>query len=317
MTTAPFRERGWHHFDKITARSGLDPFSGMVGYKDFYVDSTNGSDSYNGRSWGRAKATIQAGVNLCTGRARHRVWVAPGGYSESVETPLNADAAFGQIIAYSPTTRSWGAAYWGSGGASEPCLTVRGRGWRLSGFEMDSPTGAAAVLLQRNIAGTLRSSGMEIDHCFIGATITGLYGVEFQGADSYIHIHDCDFSLLQAVGGAAIKVRTTPHALPLLAIIEDCDFRENESHILAGASWGFNGAVIRGNRFQGSYANGTTITKMIDIRGGRDNLIFDNDLGVSQAQYDNAAGPCLPGTGDQWVNNRVTEGVMDEVPGGG
>ncbi len=282
---------------------------------EYFADSTNGNNNNGGLARGDAKATIQAAVDLCTGRGRHRVRVAPGGYTESVNLPLNAIASFGELIADTPTRRSGGSVWWASGGASEPCLTVRGRGWRIAGFELDSPTGAAAILLQRNLGGTLRSSWTEIDHNFIGASITGKYGVEFEGADTYIHIHHNDFSLLQAANAAAIFCNTTPVALALLAIIEDNDFRENVNHIKGGASWGFNAAIIRRNSFQG--VGDQSPTKIIDLGGGRNNQVYDNDLGISQAQYDAAAGHCVPGTNDQWVNNRVTEGIMDELPGGG
>ena len=51
---------------------------------DYYVDRTNGSNNNDGFAWSRAKATIQAGLNLCTSGNGDHVWVAPGTYPENV-----------------------------------------------------------------------------------------------------------------------------------------------------------------------------------------------------------------------------------------
>lgn len=289
---------------------------------DYFIDSVNGQDTNDGLSWETAFATIGQGMTAATAlgtRGRFRGFVAPGGYTETVLTPLNADAPFGQLIAVSPTTASWGAAWWASGGASEPCLTVRARGWRISGFEIDSPTGAAGILLQRNSGGTLRSSGTEIDHCFIGASITGKYGVEFEGADTYIYIHDNDFSLCQAANGAAIFCNTTPVAIPLFCRVEYNLFRENTSHIAMGASWGFNAASIKGNVFQGT--GDTSATKILDLSGGRNNTVTGNTFGIDNGtgggQYDESNGKCLAGTNDSWAGNFINDGLTDKNPGSG
>lgn len=286
----------------------------------FFVDANSGlSASGDGLSWERAFLTISEAMtavgNLGT-RGRGIIFVAPGGYTEDIQTPLNADGPFGQLIAVSPTSISGGAAWLASTAAATPVITVRARGWRISGFEIDSPTGAAAILLQRNLGNTLRSDWTEIDHNLIGATTTGKYGVEFEGAGKNIHIHHNDFELIQAANGAAIFCDTTPVALPLLCIIEDNDFRENVSHIRMGGSWGFNAAIIRRNHFQG--IGDQTPTYVINIAGGRNNLVHDNFLGITTANYDdNTDGMCQPGTNDVWVGNKVLEGIMDENPAGG
>ncbi len=292
------------------------------GRTNYYVDGTNGDDANDGLTWATAFATIGAAMSAATtlgGRGRPYIYVAPGGYTETILTPLNADAPFGALIAVSPTSRSWGATYLASPSAGLPVITVRARGWRIHGFEIDSPTGAAAILLQRSADGTLRSAGTEIDGNFIGATITGLYGVEFEGADTYIHIHDNDFSLLQAAGAAGIFCNTTPFALALLAIIERNDFRENVNHIACGASWGLNAALIRHNTFQ---VTGDQVpTKILDLSGGRNNLVYGNHLGVENGtgagQYDETNGKCLAGTNDAWAGNYLRDGLSDKNPGSG
>lgn len=174
-------------------------------------------------------------------------------------------------------------------------------------------------MLQRNSGGTLRSSGTTIAHNFIGATITGKYGVEFEGADTYIYIHDNDFSLIQASGGAAIFCNTTPIALPLLCRVEENIFRENVSHISMGASWGFNAATIRGNDFQA--VGDQSPTKCLDLSGGRNNSVNGNwlnvDNGTASGQYDETAGKYLAGTNDNWSGNYINSGLTDKNPGSG
>lgn len=319
----PIRHRGHHHFDRISANIGIggmgfDP-SGMQKFIDYFVDGTNGNDNRTGRSWGQAVATIQAAMDKCSGRALNRIFVAPGGYTEAIQTPLNADAPFGQLIAWSPTGISGGAVWLASTGASTPVITVRARGWRISGFEIDSPTGAAAVLLQRNTGGTLRSSWTEIDHCLIGASITGKYGVEFEGADTFIHIHDNIFALCQATNGAAIFCNTTPFALPLLCTVEYNTFRENTNHIKMGASWGFNASIIQGNVFQG--VGDKSATKILDLSGGRNNTVVGNYFGIANGtgsgQYDETNGKVLAGTNDSWTGNYINDGLTDKNPGSG
>src|SRR3990167_5549544 len=51
---------------------------------DFYVDGTNGSNNNDGFAWDRAKATITAGLALCTSSEGDHVWVTPGTYAENV-----------------------------------------------------------------------------------------------------------------------------------------------------------------------------------------------------------------------------------------
>src|SRR3990167_2373128 len=51
---------------------------------EFFVDAENGSDTYDGLAWGRAKATIQAAITLCTTGKGDIIWIAPGTYEEEL-----------------------------------------------------------------------------------------------------------------------------------------------------------------------------------------------------------------------------------------
>ncbi len=291
---------------------------------NYFVDGTLGVAGNSGLGWGTGVAltTISQAMTKITTlatRGRARIFVAPGGYTEDIQTPLNADGPHCALEAVNPLTSSWGAAYVISTAAATPSITVRARGWGIYGFELESPTGAAAVLLQRNSGGTVRSSGTTIAHNFIGATITGKYGVEFEGADTYIYIHDNDFSLLQATGGAGIFCNTTPTALPLFCRVENNVFRENTNHIAMGASWGFNAATIRGNTFQST--GDKSATKILDLSGGRNNSVngnyFNIDNGTGSGQYDESSGKVLAGTNDNWSGNYINSGLTDKNPGSG
>ena len=135
------RWRGHHRIDRLSVgqlEEGFgDPFIGT----DFYVDGTLGAASNSGRSWGNAFSTISLAMtavgNLGT-RGRHRIFVAPGGYTEDIETPLNADAPFGQLIAVNPTrAQSFGAVFLTAASALAPVLSIRARGWLIDGFEFE------------------------------------------------------------------------------------------------------------------------------------------------------------------------------------
>lgn len=285
---------------------------GVIG-PNYYVDS-GASDNNSGLSWASAKATIQAALDLCTGRGHHTVYVHSGAYQETLTTPVNATAPFCQLIGVDPTDVGYGV-YLYPAAAGNDILTINARGWRISGFEFDPGTGAG-VRFTRDADGANRSCFARIDHCHF---TTGAYGIHTTGSPVYVMI---DHNLFDSLTTAAIFAGggDTSFASPLHWTIRHNEFRENVAHIKMGASWGLNASKIYKNIMQGTGGgNSAKDDAVIDIRGGTFgcNIVSQNILGISEADYDSGTGPCRPGTNDFWVGNVVTEGIMDELPAGG
>jgi hypothetical protein len=60
------------------------------GALDYYVDGTDGKDSYSGKSWEGAFKTIQKAITTQiadTNAKGDRIWIAPGTYSEAIVAP--------------------------------------------------------------------------------------------------------------------------------------------------------------------------------------------------------------------------------------
>ena len=120
-------------------------FIGATPFQDYKVDGTLGVDTNDGFAWGAEGAFKTIGkaftaITALATRGRARILVAPGGYSEDLVTPLNADGPFIQVIAWNPTTQSFGAVFLSSATATEPNLTIKARGWGFYGFEFDAPS---------------------------------------------------------------------------------------------------------------------------------------------------------------------------------
>ena len=283
---------------------------GVIG-PNYYVDS-GASDDNNGLSWASAKATIQAALDLCTGRGHHTVYVHSGAYQETLTTPINATAPFCQLIGVDPTDRGYGV-YLYPAVAGNTILTINARGWRVAGFEFESATGEG-IRLVREAGGVNRSDYARIDHCHFTFSY---YGISAWGGAYHIELDHCEFDNI-SVG--AVFSGNSAFASPRNWSIHHNEFVENTAHIKFGASWGLNYSKIFKNVMQGTGSSKSAKDDaLIDIRGGTAgcNIVSQNILGISQADYDSVTGPCRPGTNDFWVGNVVTEGIMDANPAGG
>ena len=284
----------------------------------FYVDGTLGSDSNNGESWAKAKAKIQPALDLCAARGYHTVFVRSGAYQETLTTPVNATAAFCQLIGVDATGFGYGV-YLYPATAGNDILTLNARGWRVSGFEFESTTGAG-IRFTRDANGTNRSCFAQIDHCHFTVS---KYGIHTTGSPTYVVIENNEFD---SISTAAIFAGggDTSFASPLHWKILHNLFRENTAHIKMGASWGLNAGIIYRNVMQ-STGSGKSAKDdaIIDIRGGTFgmNIVAENVLGVADGngagQYDSTTGPCRAGTSDFWQGNWVGYAVNNAAPAGG
>ena len=283
----------------------------------FCVDSA-ASDDNSGESWAKAKKTIQAALDLCTARGHHTVLVHSGAYAENLTTPPNTgtgNSPFCQLIGVDPTDRGYGV-YLAPASGTGDILTINARGWRVSGLEFDPATTAAGIRFTRDADGANRSCYAQIDHCHF---TTGKYGIHSTGAPVYVTI---EHNLFDSLTTAAIFSGggDTSFASPLHWTIRYNEFRENLAHIKMGASWGLNASKIYQNILQGTGSGySAKDDAVIDIRGGTFgcNVVAQNALGITTADYDAADGSCLAGTNDFWVGNYTQGGVEDANPGGG
>lgn len=288
---------------------GLGPMQGPG--TDYYVDKT-GHDGNDGRAWGTdgALLTIQAALDKCSGRGIHRIFVGPGSYAETLTTPINATAPFGQLIGYSPSNVSMGATYLSAtaGTTDEDVLTVRARGWRIAGFEFACPTEAAGIKLQKNWdPTTITAEYTEIDHChFTG----GLMGINNYGSPSRAHIHDNEFDfILQGDNGIAIGSTFGAVNANLWQIIDNI-FIANTNHIIFNHGVGaLKSSLIKGNTFQ---AIGLNAWKISLDEANAYNCITQNHF-MGTYSY---AGGYRGGTTDEWWGNyaNLTGGITVSAP---
>lgn len=274
----------------------------------YFVDTTNGSDANTGKDeWKNAKKTIQAALNLCSGRGGHRVFVAPGYYAETLQTPINETAPFGTLIGISPSDISRGAVYVASGAVDEPWLTVRARGWRITGFEVECPTQTAGILLDDETADCLANYA-QIDHCHLTG---GFYGINALGAPTYVHIIDNEFTFIDETSGIAIT--STSGINVGYWVIANNLFANNANHIrFANAQAPYNATIIN-NVFSAVAVPEISTDKKIYLATlGGSNIITQNYLGGAYSK----AGGYEGGTSDEWFGNYadVAGGVTKDDP---
>ncbi|HEY3267840.1 MAG TPA: choice-of-anchor Q domain-containing protein [Armatimonadota bacterium] len=131
--------------------------------------STNGSDAWDGSSWGRAKRTIQAAIDAATDGGSE-IWVAGGTYAENIVIPPYVYAYGG----YSRTTsvrtgrdpRANETTISGDGKASVICLVGGHRTNRLDGFtvRIDAPPAANT----NAVAVAIASGSPVVNNCIVG-----------------------------------------------------------------------------------------------------------------------------------------------------
>jgi hypothetical protein len=276
----------------------------MVNFIDYFVDGTNGSDTYNGRSWGRAKATINAALALCSGRALNRVWVAPGGYNEDVLIPLNATAPFGQLLAWNPTpNKSFGGTYIYGSTSGGNSIEVRARGWLIDGFEI-GVTGAGKCVVVGGATAGNNGGGLTIQNCIISGWGTGVAGIDFQSniaSNAHVSILGNFFDGFNNGGNTAACMICSASGIdqPRYAWVEANVFADSDNLISMNPR-GFKESWILRNTFHAIGANYTPTLKL-DNRGGNATIIGGNYLGGTYSEaggyYGNAGG------NDEWGGN--------------
>ena len=305
------RGEGW--FGKLTTGTGGltlgGPMDGDWPVTDYFVDTTK-SDNNTGLSWAKAKATIGAAMTLAAAlgtRGRARIWVAPGGYTEDVVTPLNTECPFGQLIAVNPTGRSFGAAWILASTASTFSLIVRARGWLIQGFEIGAVANGGSVWLDGSTANS-NAAGVDLSHNIIsgwGAAAT--IGIDITGNGApHARVYDNHFS---GNVGSAIICSSSATDQPRFWKLYGNEFVDNGNHINMNPR-GFKESYIHDNAFIKVGAN-RTATVQIDNRGGSNTIIGPGN--ALSDSYNNSGG-YYAGTNEDWLGNLNIAGITTANP---
>ncbi len=272
---------------------------GVAPSQSYYVDTVNGLDTNDGKSWSQAFKTM--GAALAVVGTLGKIFFVGDVREELVGSNLVFDVSIiGCGSLHHPDLPSAGthpgAACWrppASPTAVTPLLKVRGRGWKFMNFMVDAPVDAAAFQLERNaLSGTAEYDASHAS--FINMRgIAGEHFIEDIGGCYNVTVEGCQ---LQAFTAEAIKNSSTSVANPLNWKIignifpsETSDFG-NVTHIDAP----LNSAIIKGNVF----GKVRSTAKYIDLTGGNNNIVTEN---VLCGEYDTSN--YVPGTGDEWMQN--------------
>lgn len=212
--------------------------SGLAPGNDYFVDSTNGSNSNSGLSWDLAVATLDYAIGLCTASAGDRIFIAPW-HAESLTTAteVNCDVAGVEIIGVKrgkqmPTFTTDAAAgsitvaaanvtlrnlkmVAGFAGGSTSAITIAatGDGCTLDGIVCRDSAANTEWLVHVSVATTVEE--LRITHCdfrgLIGESMTN--SILFAGTstwttieDTYIHVDSSD-DTVDHLAGAAVGFR--------------------------------------------------------------------------------------------------------------
>lgn len=274
---------------------------------NYFVDGTLDGSGNSGKGWGKTHAldTIAGAMTKAAAlgtRGRVRIYAAPAAYSEAVSTPTNAQCPHIALIGVTPVEPSHGAVYWASGASGSNCLTVLARGWRISGFEFECPTGAAGIQLDHTNG---NAAYTHIDNChFTG----GKYGVDAIGAPNYVRISNNMFSLLQTAG--AIALGATAGANCNVWVVDGNLFVANINHIVfIAASAPYSGTWFN-NILHDTWVPGGAVTSAMDLTtSAGSNVIFHNFFGGTFS----IAGGYRGGSTDEWFANFSAQGIDYET----
>ncbi|MEE9158104.1 MAG: hypothetical protein V3U60_06935 [Gammaproteobacteria bacterium] len=313
------RWHGLHVFDRIQAKSGLEVQPPTT---DYFIDTTNGSDNNAGKgSWELAFATIQAGfdaVNTLATRGRARIFVAPGGYTETLTLPTNANGPFGQLIAWQPTeNRVSGAVFLAAAAAADILITVRARGWLIDGFEIGlgaGTGGGAGIRLDKKTSGA-NADYTTIKNCHFSGGQNSRMGIDFRNNVLYAQILNCLFNGIHNTSddGEAIGSSNSDTSVSSNQVIRGCKFQGNNKHISFNGNRGPNDALIEDCLLLDD--TNKTATKYVDLSSGTVgyNVVRRN---VFDGTYSIAGGYESAQATDIWVENfgQATMAVLTALP---
>ena len=277
---------------------------------EYFVDPDNGSDTYTGKTWEDAFATMsKAYTTVSSGD-----WIYfHGKVQEQLTTPVNVYdvtvVGCGNRPRHIDGTAKLGstsAAMWTTPtvAATAPLCTVIQQGWRFMNFLMAGPTDAACVQLFRNgAAGDLERDGSHAEFHNIRFA-SGQDAIEQSGGCGHVGIYNC---FVTSMTGYAIKNTTGAGiGFPSRWEIYNSRFLDNVNMLkMACIDW-----VVKYNSFL------STTTEVFDTDNGEaaagGNVIVDNVFNVAAASFD-PAGNVEGNSTDVW-SNYLTDTIETGMP---
>lgn len=297
------------------ARGGLKSFAG----NHLFVDSVNGLDANDGLSWGEAKLTIQAAVDLVTDYGSIEI---AGRFDEDVTTPAwaSGDGAENVTIrgmdggsGFYPNAPEWRS----SNNTTGIPLILRSVGWSIERIKFRVPTTNVAVKLRYrvddddvydatsdNLAACCRILG-----CWFYGGTTGQTGINLLGAPYCTIIDGNYFSLIHQGddSGKCITCTESSMASPFRTQISNNIFNEVDAAIDFSAK-SANASHIFGNIIQGSSHSGYSAGKKCDLGpSGNDNTVVGNYFGGDFS----ITGGYRAGSGDMWIGGNWAEDIAE------
>lgn len=294
------QEQVWG-YDK---RTGIDSRSyGAPGAKTFYVDpnNTQAVDFGNlGEDPTVPLATVAAAVALCRAYQGDTIVVgandgwqyAAGVRNTPIMETLVVPSTKGGIRIVGMSTNPLGLV-WTPAAAGQAAVTVHATDVLIEGFNFYPFALANCIgILAEWDGATAFGENMTVRNCYFSSDLD--YGIQMDYT-WYCQIYD---SYFDAVGVAAIhNLSVTGDAD--YAIIHDNDF---DNCAIAMNLLTSDNCHIWNNRVNG---DGTGANNFIDLTGGADNLVADNWLACTIAQYDVT---CSDATSGAWVRNHCIDG---------
>ena len=246
----------------------------------YFVDPNNGNDGNTGLKVNTAFETLTKAFTVIT--HYDTIICAAGNYTGNYTTPNNATASFVRLIGF--RTGDIGSASWaGATTASSPIIDVIARGWTITDFEFDCPTGSSGIRLTKNVSQTSRCDFTHIERCIF---TTGKYGIEVNGGGTHVRVKGCKFDQLTETGAFGIHVTATGFQIPAFWVVEDNIFATSLNHIGPGnATYGWNESTFRNNVHQTD--SGTDATTVCDVRAssGTGNMVLGNYFDIAKASF--------------------------------
>jgi hypothetical protein len=297
--------------------------------RQWFVDTVNGSDGYDGKSpetafatMGRAfyTDTITSGAGTTSNLGPNDTIWFKGTVRQQLIAPLTYNnPATGTAVAVTGVqivgmaqggVRDDDGAKWSypaSGAtAGMASLALRQQGWVLKNFLMTpEPTSSACVELRRaeDAVNPDSSHAQFLGMRFVGIDITTTYGINDIGGTSNIRVQNCEFQLCTT----GIRNAATPIAVPLRWNVIGNKFMDNTNHISMSST---NGSFLD-NQF---VTEATVNINLIAVGAqGATNVVSGNlfhnlaaDITISDGWTGSAT--------DQWAANQATDAVVYGVP---
>lgn len=254
-----------------------------------FVDGNRGADGNNGKSTGRAFATMAKAMTVV---GSGDVIYVRGNITENITAPAGVFDV--RIIGAGPLrprhadahtgTNGYSAATWRAAVQTDPLLILRQQGWEVRGIAFDAPTSDACIELIRDAASG--DSERDASHAAIigNKFVSGATGILISGTENLRNVlieNNVFADLTDAIdspGGYAYQFD-----------INNNMFLNNTNHIDCGLTQ----STIRNNNF------GNFTTMSIDLTGGANNSVYGNNLSGTYS----IVGGYKAGTNDEWGGN--------------